>query len=90
MEIKIVEEKKNRIVFKILGEGHSLCNAVKRELLNDEHVKTATYAIEHPLIQEAQFIVETDGAEPRKTISSAIKRLDKILEKLGKQSKELK
>lgn len=90
MEIKIIEEKKNRLVFKIIGEGHTLCNALKQELLNDDHVKTATYAVEHPLIQEAQIILETDGADTKKTVSSAIKRLDKTLEKLGKQAKELK
>lgn len=90
MELKVVEEKKNRFVFKVVGEGHTLCNALKRELQNDNSVKLATYAVEHPLIQEAQFIIETDGAEPRKTISAAIKRLDKTLEKLGKQAKELK
>lgn len=90
MELKIVEEKKNRFVFKIVGEGHTLCNALKQELLQDDKVKLATYAVEHPLINEAQFILETDGTEPRKTVSSAIKRLDKTLEKLGKQAKELK
>jgi len=90
MELKIVEDKKQRFVFKIIGEGHTVCNALKQELLNDDHIKLATYAIEHPLIQESQFIVETDGTEPRKVISAAIKRLDKTLEKLGKQAKELK
>jgi len=90
MEIKIIEEKKNLLIFKVLGEGHTVCNALKRELLNDDKVKTATYAVAHPLIEEAQFIVETTGEEPRKAISVAIKRLDKILEKLGKQAKELK
>lgn len=90
MELKIVEENKNRFVFKIIGEGHTLCNALKQELRQDDHVKIATYAVEHPLINEAHFILETDGAEPRKTVSAAIKRLDKTLEKLGKQAKELK
>ncbi len=90
MEIKIIEEKKNHITLKVLGEGHTLCNAVKQELLNDEHIKIATYAVSHPLIQEAQFIIETDGLDPKKAISAAIKRLDKNLEKLGKQAKELK
>ena len=90
MELTFVEEKKNRFVFKITGQGHTLCNALKQELLQDDHVKIATYAVPHPLINESQFILETDGAEPRKTVSAAIKRLDKTFEKLGKQAKELK
>lgn len=90
MELKIIEEKKNHLIFKIIGEGHTLCNAIKKELLNDDKVKIATYNVEHPLIQEAQFILQTDGKEPKKAVSDAIKRLDKTLEKLGKQAKELK
>jgi len=90
MEIKTIEEKKNHLIFKITGEGHTLCNALKNELLNDDKIKIATYAVEHPLIQEAQFILETENKEPKKAISEAIKRLDKTLEKLGKQAKELK
>ena len=90
MELKIHEDKKNRLVFKIQGEGHTLCNALKKELLEDTHIKTATYTVQHPLIKEAQFIIETDGQEPRKTITSAIKKLDKTLEKIEKQAKELK
>ena len=90
MELKIIEEKKNQLTFKIIGEGHTLCNAIKKELLNDDKIKIATYTVEHPLIQEAQFIIQTDGKEPKKAMSEAIKRLDKTLEKLGKQAKELK
>lgn len=90
MELKILEDKKNRLVLSINGEGHTLCNVIKQELLNDDHVKTATYAVEHPLIQHAQFILETDGADTKKTVSAAIKRVDKTLEKLEKQAKELK
>ena len=90
MEITIIEEKKNKLVFELKGEGHTLSNAVRKELWNDEHVKGAAYAIEHPLIEVPRFILETDGADPSKTVVAAAKRLQKIVEKIKTEAKELK
>ena len=90
MEVNILEEKKDKIIFEIKGEGHTLSNAIRKELWNDEHVKAAAYAIEHPLIEIPRFIVDTDGADPRKTIIAAAKRIQKDLEKVKAEAKELK
>jgi DNA-directed RNA polymerase subunit L len=90
MEINILEEKKDKIVFEIKGEGHTLSNAIRKELWNDEHVKGAAYAIEHPLIEIPRFVVETDGADPKKTLIAAAKRVQKDLEKVKAEAKELK
>jgi len=90
MEIKILEEKKNRLVFEIKGESHTLCKALQKELWNDSHVKVAGYNIDHPLVGVPKFILETDGADPKKTISSAIKRLQKQTEKFKDAAKKLK
>lgn len=82
MDINVLEQKKNRIKFEIGGEDHSFCNVLKKELLNDSHVKIATYAIEHPLIAKPQMIVETDGNEDVvKALKDAAKRLGKTAEK---------
>lgn len=90
MEINIVEEKKNKLIFEITGEGHTLSNALRKELWNDEHVKTATYAIDHPLVEKPRFVIETDGADPKKTVIAAAKRVQKELEKVKAEAKELK
>jgi len=90
MDINVVEEKKNRLVFEIKGEGHTMSNAIRKELWNDEHVKTAAYTIDHPLIEIPRFVLETDGADPRKTLIAAAKRLQKELEKIKTEAKELK
>jgi DNA-directed RNA polymerase subunit L len=90
MELHIIEEKKDKLVFEIKGEGHTLANAVRKELFTDEHVKAAAYAIEHPLIEVPRFILETDGADPRKTLIAATKRVQKLLEKVKAEAKELK
>ncbi len=90
MEVNILEEKKDKIIFEIKGEGHTLSNALRKELWNDEHVKAAAYAIEHPLIEIPRFIVDTDGADPKKTLIAAAKRIQKDLEKVKAEAKELK
>ncbi len=90
MDVKILEEKKNRLVFNIEGDGATIANMLKKELWNDEHVKTSGFNVEHPLINVPTFIVETDGADPKKTVSAAIKRIAKTVEKFKDEAKALR
>ena len=91
MEIKITEEKKNRIVLEIEGEDNTFCNMIKKELWNDEHVKAASYNIDHPMIGKPKMIVETDGENPRKALTDAAKRAQKELDKFKTEfSKNIK
>ena len=84
MEVKVLEESKNRIVIEIKGEDHTFCNALKQELWNDKDVKVASYKIDHPLIGVPQFLVETKGKDPKKVLMDAAKRLQKELDKFKK------
>ena len=78
MKVKILEEKKNRLTITIEGEGHAFCNALKKELWNDSHVKVSAYKIDHPLVGIPTLVVETDGKEtPKKALTEAAKRLGK-------------
>ena len=92
MELKIIEDKKNRMVFELKGETHTFCNILRKELWNDKHVKSAAYNIEHPLIGIPKIIVETDGNEsPKKALKEAVKRMQKVNDKFKKQfMKEVK
>ena len=40
MELKIVEDEKNKLVFEINGVSHGFCNILKEKLLEDSHVNT--------------------------------------------------
>ncbi len=77
MEIKIIEDKKDRITFELHGEGHTLCNALKNELITDKNVEFATYNIAHPLIGIPEMIVKTKSGSPRDALKSAVDRLKK-------------
>ncbi len=91
MEVKIVEDKKTRLVFDIDGESNTITGALRTEMWNDSHVKAVGYNHDHPLIETARFVVETDTSEePRKAFSGAIKRLQKEIEKLKEGAKSLK
>jgi DNA-directed RNA polymerase subunit L len=92
MEIKKIEESKTKFVFEIIGVSHGFCNMLKEELQKDNHIKTATYRVEHPLINIPKFLVETDGNElPKDALKKAIKSLKSFTDKTKKDlTKSLK
>lgn len=92
MEMTVIEEKKNKLVFKIEGAGHTICNIIKNELSKDSNVKAVAYKIDHPLVGVPQMIIETNGkVAPRAAVKKAIKSLSKDADKLKKTAaKELK
>ena len=61
MDIKIISEKANKIEFEI-EENVGFLNALKKELLNDDNVKVATYFVKHPLVEfePGQLAVEVE------------------------------
>ena len=86
MEIRILDDKKNKMLVEVKGADHTLCNAIKAELWNDKHVKIATYSIRHPQISMPQMIVETDGEEsPKNALMNAVERLHKVNAKFKKE-----
>ena len=78
MELNVLEQKKNRLIFELPGSDHTLCNALKTELWNDNDVKVATYAVKHPLLAVPKFIVETKTKDTKKVVLDAIARLKKL------------
>lgn len=89
MEINILEENKNKIVLEIKKEGHTLANALRKELFEDEKTKIAAYEISHMLVGEPKLILETED-EPKKALINAAKRLQKTMEKIKEEAKKLK
>lgn len=88
MEIKVLEKSKTKLVFELIGEDHTLCNAIKEELNTDSSVKMAAYKIEHPSTSQPVLFIEADDAP--KALDSAIKRAKKNLDDLEKLFKAIK
>ena len=90
MELNTIEETKTKIIVELIGDTHTLPNMLKKELWNDKHVKAAGYRIDHPLTGTPNIMVETDGADPKKTINASIKRLKKAADDFKKAGKIVK
>ncbi|MDP4012491.1 MAG: DNA-directed RNA polymerase subunit L [Candidatus Nanoarchaeia archaeon] len=88
MELNILENQPERLKFEILGEGHTLCNALRKELWNDKSVKIAGYSIGHALVPRPVFTIE--AADAKKALTEAIKRLKKENKELRDVFKKVK
>ncbi len=89
MEFKVIEESKTKLIFELIGETHTFCNAVKKELQSIKGVQIATYKIDHPLVGVPRFQIETKGVEPRKALKEALKNLKKNAKDFEKEIKKL-
>lgn len=78
---KYSRRQKNKLIFEIKGEDHTISNMLRKELWTDSHVKAAAYNIDHPLVGQPKFILQTDGEDPRKVLQAAAKRIQKQLAK---------
>ncbi len=87
MEIKVLEKSKTKLGFNLIGEGHALCSALKKELWNDKNVSVSGYYIEHPSVGMPTFMVESKDS-PIKALESAAKRLKKKNSELLKAVKK--
>jgi DNA-directed RNA polymerase subunit L len=82
MEIKILKEDKNKIEFEVVGEDHTLCNAIRDELWNNEDVEISAYNIKHPLISNPIMLVETSKGDPKKALQNAVSGLRKKIKEI--------
>ncbi|MBT4824580.1 DNA-directed RNA polymerase subunit L [Candidatus Woesearchaeota archaeon] len=77
MEINVIESSKKTLVVELKGEGHAMCNALKKEIWNDKDTKVGGYHIEHPQVGIPRITVESTGKAPQKILQDACKRLEK-------------
>ena len=91
MEVKILEDKNNRLLLELVGETHTFGNAIRHVLWEDDHVKMSGYKVEHPLVSNPVLFIETDGkGSPRKALKHAINLASKKIEALESEFKKLK
>lgn len=77
MKIKVIEKEKNKLKLEIIGEDHTFCNSLRKELWNDKDVQVAGYNIDHPLVSNPVLTLETVNKDPKKALEAAISRLKK-------------
>ncbi len=90
MEIKVLDKSKNFLKIEIIGEDHTFCNALRRELWNDKDLKVAGYELAHSLVSNPVLIVETSSKSPKTVLSDAVKRLKDSNDQMREKFKKLK
>ena len=76
MEIEVIKESKLELEMIIHGENHSLCNVLRKYLMEDDDVEYAVYAIDHPLTGEPNMTIKTKRSKrPRNSLQKAAERL---------------
>lgn len=81
MKIKILSKSKNELKIEIEGVGHSLCNLLQKNLLEDNNVNLAGYDVPHPLADKAILNVRTSGnSKPETVLIRAVNKALKINE----------
>lgn len=76
MEIDPLEEEGNKLKIRILDEGHTFSNALRKKLHQDDSVETAAYNIDHPLVGDPIMHVKTSGdISPKEALIKAATQL---------------
>lgn len=86
MRAKNLKKDKNELKIEVEGIGHTLCNILQKELLEDESVEIAGYDIPHPLSQIAIIYIRTKGnVKPEAALEKAVKRIRKTNEEFTRE-----
>jgi len=71
--MKILTDKKKELEIEITGETHTLCNALRKTLMEDKDVEAAAYVVEHPIIGEPKLYIRSKN--PRNSLRKAAETL---------------
>ena len=75
MNLKIIEKTDDQIIIEFVGEGHTILNLLRTELLADERVEIATYDTKFPIMDNPVFRLKTKGADPVVVLREAAVRI---------------
>jgi len=87
MELKIIEDAKDRILVEVNGEDHTFCNILVKKLNTYKDVKFAAYSIDHPLVGIPKLLVE--GKDVRAILKKAVKEISGDADELKKLAHSL-
>ena len=82
--MKIIKDTKNELEIEITGESHTLCNTLRKTLMQDEDVESAAYTMEHPIIGEPKLYVKAKN--PRKSLKKAAETIKSQCDELKQET----
>ena len=75
MKLETVSKTENEAVIEFVGEGHTILNLLRTELLKDKRVLMATYDTKFPVMDNPVFRLVTNGADPIIALKEATSRI---------------
>ena len=87
MDLRVLKQDKDYVELEVIGEGHTMCNVLRKEIFNEKDDVVGGYNIEHPLVSNPKMIVK--GDKPIKLILNAIDRLKDKNKELRSKLKKL-
>lgn len=87
MEVKIIEETDEELVFEVIAEK-TILNPLKERLLDHEQVDYAGWNVEHPMLSNPRFTLRVHEGDPREIATAAIKDLQDDIADLKDQLEE--
>ncbi|MCS7124224.1 MAG: DNA-directed RNA polymerase subunit L [Candidatus Bathyarchaeota archaeon] len=86
MKVNVLKITQNELKIEVEGVGHTLCNLLQKELLEDKDVDLAGYDIPHPLASNPVIYVRTKGqTTPKEALLRAVMKLLEVGEEFGKE-----
>lgn len=87
MEVELLEKEGTKMKVKIIGEGHTFSNALRKKLHTDERIETAAYNIQHPLLSDP--ILHVNTAKRKSPKRALIRAADSLAEDYEEVQKKL-
>ncbi len=89
MELEVRKRTDRELVFKILGEDHTLGNLIAKMALKHPNVELAAYTIEHPLDGQPVIRIITDGSkDPIEVVIEVLRNTKVLTEELLEKIKD--
>ena len=88
MNLKIISKTENEAIIEFIGEGHTILNLLRTELLKDNRVLMATYDTKFPVMDNPVFRLRTNGSDPIAILKEATARIIDQCEELSGQYAE--
>jgi DNA-directed RNA polymerase subunit L len=92
MKVNVLKKTSNELKIEVEGAGHTVCNLLQKELLEDASVDFAGYDIPHPMASNPIIYVRTKGkVKPEQVLRNAIAKTRIMNKEFGKElAKSLK
>lgn len=86
MKVSVLKKSPNELKIEVEGAGHTLCNLIQKQLLEDENVEMAGYDMPHPLASNPIVYVRTKtDVKPEKVLRDALERAREMNKEFGKE-----